>query len=179
MPPTHVFADETKEKGFVVTTGALSARDLATARRTMRGLIMPRQRRIHFTKESDARRKEVLDAIDQLGPEITIYDASTLPRRRQREACLSAIVADLADAGAQLLVLETDDSVLERDKRLLYQRVRELGCADRLQYHHLRAHQEPLLMIPDAVSWCWHRGGHWRVRIEAMNPTVRRVTNPG
>ncbi|WP_245266963.1 hypothetical protein [Saccharomonospora piscinae] len=85
------------------------------------------------------------------------------------------MVADLAVARAQLLVLETDDSVVEWDKRLLYRRVREVGCADTLQYRHLRAHEEPLLMIPDAVSWCWHRGGEWRARIEEMDPVVQRL----
>jgi hypothetical protein len=37
---------------------------------------MARQRRIHFTKESDARRKQILDALGELALEVTIYDGS-------------------------------------------------------------------------------------------------------
>jgi hypothetical protein len=122
MPGVHVFVDETKEKGYLVTVAALLPGDLVTARRVMRGLVMPRQRRVQFTKESDPRRKQILDCIGELQPKVTIYDGSAWPRRRQREACLHAMVEDLAVADARMLVLEKDESVEELDKRLLYRR---------------------------------------------------------
>jgi hypothetical protein len=173
--PKHVFVDETKEHGYLVTAAAVLTGDLAAARRVIRGLIMPRQRRIHFTKESDARRKQILDALGELALEVTIYDGSAHPRRRQREACLHSMVADLAAIDARLLVIERDESVEELDRKLLYRRVRELGCADTLVYRHQRTHEEPLLVIPDAIAWCWYRGGHWRTRISPMVTAVRKV----
>jgi len=39
----------------------------------------------------------------------------------------------------------------------------------------LRAHSEPLLAIPDAIVWCWQRGGHWKARVSAMISEVRVV----
>ena len=148
---------------------------LVAARRAIRGLVMPRQRRLHFTKESDARRKQILDTIAELALEVTIYDAGAHPRRRQREACLCRMVADLAARDVRLLVLERDESIEELDKKLLYRRVRELGCADTLVYRHQRAREEPLLMIPDAIAWCWQRGGQWRARVDSMVSEVRTV----
>ncbi|SFR21330.1 hypothetical protein SAMN04488564_105567 [Lentzea waywayandensis] len=164
----HVFVDETKEKGYLVTAAALVPGDLAAARRTVRGLIMANQRRIHFHKESDQRRKQILDVVVEIAPEVTIYDGSAHARRRQRDACLVRLVADLAGSGVSMLVLEQDDSVLEADKKLLYRCVRDLGCHDTLVYRHHRAHEEPLLALPDAVAWCWHRGGHWKKRVEPL-----------
>ncbi len=171
----HVFVDETKENGYLVTAAALLPGNLAQARQTMRGLVLGKQRRIHFTKESDARRKQILDAIEGLAPAVTVYDSSRHPRRQQRETCLHHLVGDLAAVQARMLVLETDDSLLALDKKLLYRRVRELGCADVLEYRHLRAHEEPLLMLPDAIAWCWHRGGWWRQRVRSLVADVREL----
>ncbi|MFD9705403.1 hypothetical protein [Lentzea sp. NPDC059081] len=168
----HVFVDETKEKGYLVTAAALVSGDLAAARRTVRGLIMANQRRIHFHKESDQRRKQILDAVVEIAPAVTIYDGSGCARRRQRDACLVHLVADLAKSGASMLVLEQDDSVLDADKKLLYRTVREQGCHEMLVYRHHRAHEEPLLALPDAIAWCWHRGGHWKKRVQPLVEAV-------
>jgi hypothetical protein len=174
MAAEHVFVDETKEKGYLVTAAALLPGNLERARRAARSLIMPRQRRVHFTSESDARRKQILDVIEELRPQATLYDSSGYPKRRQREACLLAVIEDLAVMQARMLVLETDDSIVELDRKLLYRRVRELGC-EGLEYRHQRAHEEPLLMIPDAIAWCWSRGGPWRDRVRAMVVEVRTL----
>jgi hypothetical protein len=64
---------------------------------------------------------------------------------------------------------------MEADRRWLYQRVREAGCTETLRYRHLRAHEEPLLAIPDAVAWCWAKGGEWRSRVEPLVEHVREV----
>lgn len=83
--------------------------------------------------------------------------------------------AEWADASrAQMLVLERDDSILRLDRQLLYQQVREHDCVE-LEYRHLRAHEEPLLAIPDAIAWCWQRGGPWRDRVRELVTEVRVV----
>ncbi|MGQ0576507.1 MAG: hypothetical protein ACT4RN_20210 [Pseudonocardia sp.] len=84
----HVFVDEVKERGYVVTAAALLSSDLAPARRIVQSLVMPRQRRLHFNKESDGRRKQIIDAIVEIAPQVSIYDATSQPRQRQRDACL-------------------------------------------------------------------------------------------
>jgi hypothetical protein len=64
---------------------------------------------------------------------------------------------------------------MEADRRWLYQRVRKAGCTETLEYRHLRAYEEPLLAIPDAVAWCWVKGGEWRGRVEPLVEHVREV----
>ncbi|GAB3576079.1 hypothetical protein GCM10027445_39550 [Amycolatopsis endophytica] len=167
------FADETKASGYLLTVAALLPADLAAARQVMRGLVMPGQRRIHFFKESDRRRKQILDVIAEVRPRIALYDSSGHHRRQQRAVCLTALLADLAARQARTLVLERDDAVLAEDRKVLYRLVRDLRCSETLQYRHHRAHEEPLLAIPDALAWCWQRGGHWRTRVKEMDAALR------
>lgn len=45
----HVFVDETKQRGYLVVAVVVPPTDLARCRKAVRGLILPRQRRIHFS----------------------------------------------------------------------------------------------------------------------------------
>lgn len=170
----HIFVDEVKERGYVVAAAALLPGDAAAARKVIESLVMPRQRRLHFHKERDARRKEILDAIEELRPSVVIYDGSARPRQRQRDACLIALVDDAITRRAELLVLERDDSVVEIDKKLIYQRIRAAGHPE-LRYRHQRAYEEPLLAVPDAIAWCWNRGGEWKRRVTPLITRVQRL----
>jgi hypothetical protein len=129
---SHVFVDETQDRGYLLAAAAVLPSSLVSARRTVRQLILPRQRRIHFFKESDGRRK-------------------------------------------QILVLERDDSLVAADRRVLYQQVQGQGLGGRLRYDHLRARDECLLIIPDAVAWSWARGGLWRKIVKPLVTGVRQV----
>lgn len=170
----HVFVDETKRQSLLLAAAALPPYRVATARRALLGLVLPGQRRLHLVKESDARRKQILDTITELKPVVTIYDASACPRRQQREACLRMLVADLATTRAERVVLELDEAVLDLDRTVLYRQVRELGATE-LRYEHLRTYEEPLLAIPDAIAWCWSNGRAWRQRVRELVHAVRIV----
>ncbi|MDQ3578737.1 MAG: hypothetical protein M3443_14320 [Actinomycetota bacterium] len=144
----HVFVDETKSRGLLLTAAVVLSGDLRVARREMRGLVMHGQRRLHFTKEQDSRRKAILDTIESLRPQVLIYDGSRHRHHRQRGECLRALMVDLAANNVERLVLELDESVIALDERVLYEQKRLLGCTD-LRFEHLRAHSEPLLAIPE------------------------------
>ena len=82
-----------------------------------------------------------------------------------RQACLRGVISYADYAGATRLVLERDDSLLAWDARRLWEITGEVGCRDTLRYSHARASEELLLAIPDAIAWCWAKGGDWRRRI--------------
>lgn len=167
-----MFVDETKSRGLLLTAAAVLPGDLQTARSEMRSLLRSGQRRLHFAKEQDGRRKKILDVIDELGPEVVLYDGSRHAHHQQRRACLEAMMVDLSANGTRMLVLELDDSVVRHDEQVLYEQKRRLACVD-LRFEHLRAHAEPLLAIPDAVAWCWQRGSHWKTRVQNLVVEVR------
>lgn len=171
----HVFVDEVKDGGYLIAAAAVLPGEVATARKKIRSLVLAGQRHLHFHKERDSRRKQILDVIDELAPQVTIYDATgIMPKKRRRDACLQQLITDLADSGARRLILDRDDSVVEVDKKLLYRCTRQAGCPD-LEYLHSRAHEEELLAVPDAVAWCWHRGGAWKKRVEPLVAAVRSL----
>ncbi len=57
-----------------------------------------------------------------------------------------------------MLILEQDDSLLDRDRRCRYARTRAAGTTS-LRYEHRRNATDQLLGIPDAIAWSWARGG--------------------
>lgn len=151
--------------------------DLAAARRALRALVMPGQRRLHMKKESDARRSAIIDAITVAGATATIYNAGR-PRHHElvaREACLRAVVTDVVAAGHHMLVVEQDDSLLWWDRQRLIEITRDVGCRDTLRYEHRRAEHELLSAVPDAIAWCWAKGGLWRDRVQPLVTEVRPI----
>lgn len=172
----HAFVDETMRGGYYLASAVLLPADLAQARKSINALILPGQRRIHFSRERDSRRREIITSIAALKPEVVLYDGSAHgDNRAARRACLESLVDDLAARGARRLVIEQDDSIWESDRRVLFAQTREVGCGSSLTYLHQRAHEECLLAIPDAVAWCWTRGGQWRGSVRPIVADVRQV----
>ena len=145
---SHIFVDETKDRDYLLVASAYVSSDIDELRKLMRALVLRGQRRVHMKKESEPRKRAI--------------------------ACLGALVVDAAHLDNPLLVLEQDDSLLDWDRRQLYALTRE-AQVPLLRYEHRRASVEQLLAIPDAIAWCWAKGGDWRRRIEPAVTTVKRV----
>ncbi|WP_147437323.1 hypothetical protein [Micromonospora musae] len=94
-------------------------------------------------------------------------DASDHPNMKAaRDASLVRLVAYAGKIGAARLVIEQDDSTIKADRRLLFDEVQKAGLSDTVRYDHLRAHEECLLAIPDALAWCWAKRGRWRAAVQ-------------
>jgi len=174
----HVFVDETKHRGYVLVASVAVSGELEALRRVVRGLVLPGQRRVHMKDENDSRKRAIAAAIVGVGVEAVVYDAGRRYRteREGRAECLRGLVEDAATAaGHTRLVIEQDDSLVSWDSQRLIELSRAAGCRDRLKYEHQRATAEQLLAIPDAVAWCWGKGGEWRRRIAPAVTAVRKV----
>ena len=164
--PDHVFADESKAHGLLVAAAVCAAEDVAAHRRVLRSVLLPGQRRLHFTKESTARRRKIISCIVEIDPVVRLYQAKRNDVDARRR-CLTSVVRDAA-AGAERVVVERDESTADFDQRTLFDAVRAYGCAATVTYAVLPAHGDPLLWIPDAVAWCWAAGGEWRATVAGM-----------
>lgn len=173
----HIFVDETKDRAYLLVASVHVDSDLNDLRAVVRGLVMKGQRRLHMKKESESRKRAIADALCNTGLSCTIYDAGRRYRAEldARAACLRALVNDVRSEVSTVIVLEQDDSLLASDRRLLYDLTRTAPGGSLLRYEHARASTEQLLGIPDAIAWCWAKGGHWRRRIEPLVTTVRQV----
>lgn len=157
----HAFVDESVVSTYIVAVALVPAERVAECRRVVRALLRGGQKRLHFSHESDRRRREILTGIERLGVEHRVY--TTKKGRNARDVCLERLVPDLSAAGVRRLVIERDDSLVTTERRLLFQLCRDLERD--LVYTHLRAKEDLLLCAPDAIAWCWSRGGEWRARV--------------
>jgi hypothetical protein len=169
----HAFVDESKGRrghGYLLVAASVMPCDVGRARKQVAALKLQNQRRIHFTAESDTRRKTILSVMEAtVAHSATVYDASAYRDPKEaRDVAMAALVDDLAKAGAELLVIEKDDQAVASDRKIIRQRSELAGCQDILRYQHLRAYEEPLLAIPDAVAWAWEKGGAWRRRASGL-----------
>ena len=171
MPGEHVFVDETKSGGLVVVAVATSSARVDMGRVAMRRLLQGSQRHLHFTKERDSRRKQIIREIVQLNVAIDVYDASKCDPRKARDLAMEMIVADLAAAQAVWLNIEMDESLAAAERKVLAAAVRRHGVEGELQYRHVPKRDEPMLWVADAAAWCWTHPG-WKERI---SPKIRDV----
>lgn len=173
----HVFVDETKHRDYLLVASVVVPAELDVMRKSLRELVLPGQRRLHMKNESDQRKRAIAAVIAGSGIVATVYDAGRRYRtdRDRRAACLQALIVDTAARGDALLVLEQDDTLLSWDKQRLIEFTRAAGCRETLRYEHRRASVEPLLALPDAIAWCWAKGGEWRRRIQPVVADTRSV----
>lgn len=166
--PYRVFVDESEVGGYSMTAVYVRPADVHRLRSELRGHLKPGQRSIHFTKERPEIRRAVLRAITTMPVRAEIYQVENRTRA-SRSTCLRAVAMANREGRCQQIVLDQNDSVLNMDRRVLGE---VLGHGWGGTYDHLHDHSEPLLWLPDAVSWAWHRGGEWRRALEGLDITV-------
>ncbi|OUE29313.1 hypothetical protein BFL35_15945 [Clavibacter michiganensis] len=163
-----LFVDESKAKGYTMVAVAVAAHDAPALRQQVRALVLPGQRRIHFTNESDSRRRAVLARLRDLGIRADVVHSDDRSELAARLSCLAAVVDLAAYRRDARIVLERDDSIEQIDRRFLFDQVDRRGLRGALSYTHETAHQEPLLGAADALAWSWTKGGDWPRRIAPM-----------
>lgn len=163
-----LFVDESKSKGYTMVAAVVVGEDIATIRQEIRALVLRGQRRIHFTKESDPRKRLVLARLVELKVQAHVFHCDAKSDARGREACLVGLVSHAAKHAHTRIVLERDESVEQADRRILYREVERHGIGGAVTYGLETAHQEPLLWIADAIAWSHTKGGEWRRRIRPL-----------
>ena len=145
--------------------------------KTLRGLLLPGQRRLHFTREGDRRRKNLLAAMRSLTVQVAIWQATGFPEMLARTKCVTPVIQGALKCDAESLVLERDESIEASDRRLIFEISQSEDTSKHLSFRHSVAHHEPLLWVSDAVAWSYARGGDW---VRRASPLVedRVVTVP-
>lgn len=165
----HSFVDESKDPSYLLVAALIRPAHLSSTRKLIRSLILPGQRRIHFVNESNRRRAQIVDRLVELPIETVIFESGGDEHDKiRRDKCLSSLVRHHVERDVRRLVLERDDSHADTDRRIVRRGLIAADAADQLSYELVRAYEEPLLAIPDAIAWCWPRGGHWRAKAKSL-----------
>lgn len=166
-PADRVYVDESKARGYYVVATASAIGDVQVAERSLRDLLKPGQRRIHFKSESDSRRRQLLSRMCALDVRVAVWVVKQLPDKEARPLSLGALVEEAARAGVNQLIIERDESLERADRRLIADVLRRQDGSE-LLYRHVAPHEHPLLWVSDAVAWCYSNGGDWIRRVEPI-----------
>ncbi|MHB1444818.1 MAG: hypothetical protein ACYCTI_00945 [Acidimicrobiales bacterium] len=165
------FSDESERTGvMLIAVVVLDPGAVDAARRKLRGLLLPGQRRVHTTDESSRRQRVLLDTvadIDGLSADILRYRRPQgVDRLSGRHLLLQAATGAVVGSGVVSWVLDDQDPAQRlRDRAAIAHAL--AGVDRRLHpvYDHRPAHSEPLLWAADAVCWAAGAGGDWQRRL--------------
>ncbi|WP_440711739.1 hypothetical protein [Herbiconiux sp. YIM B11900] len=163
-----LYVDESKSSGYTLVAAVVAPSESTAMKRAMRGLVLPGQRRLHFSSESDSRRKAILSTLTELEVRAHIIESSAKRESDGREECLIGLVGQAKKHSHSKLVLERDESIERSDRRILYRELGVHGLRAAVQYDLCAPYSEPLLWIPDAIAWSYAKGGDWKRRIAPM-----------
>ena len=174
-----VYVDESKSRGYLVVAACLYGDHLRATRKEVRNLILPGQRSLHMKDERDSRKREIADMISglgNLGMRVVVYDAGRSDTERDRRArCLEALVEHALEYEQARIVFDLDETLRSWDRQRMLELTRAASARERISYEHHHRHAEPMLAIPDAIAWCWSKGGIWRRRIRPIVSDVMKV----
>jgi hypothetical protein len=172
--PVHAFVDESARNGrYLIAAAIVEPAQVRHLRRTMRQLLLPGQRELHFQREKPIRRRLLADAIACLPVEVRVYSrACHRDDEPARQDCLNRLARDLVERGAHRLVIDSRRSQDINDERTLRRVLGPHPAETRMVYEHVDSTTESLLWIADAVAWCHGAGGDWRLRVKAITAAV-------
>lgn len=160
----HAFVDESRRGSrYYVAVAIVQPGHLRLLRQSLRGLLKPGQREIHFAKEKDDLRRRLADAISRLPVEVAIF-SRTCDRCEEpaRKTCFTAMTLDLVRRKTNRLVIDSRSHRDVIDEATLGNLLR--NTESKFSYEHV-ATGEPLLWVADVAAWCYGAGSHWRKRI--------------
>ncbi len=170
----HAFVDESaRARRYLVAAAIAEPANVRRLRQSMRGLLLPGQRELHFKQEKPIRRRCIADAIARLPVEVHVY-SRTWHRHDEpaRQKCMEHLAHDLLARQAHRLVIDTRNERDVHDERTLRRVLGPHPSASLLVYEHVDSTSEPLLWIADAVVWCYGAGQEWRRRVERVTAAV-------
>lgn len=168
------YVDECKLGGFTLAASSIPCGEVTRLRATVNGLRMPAQPRIHFVSESPQRRKHIITTLTEAGAiKTVVYDARGIVNIKDgRDTAMARMAADQAAIPASRIVIESDDSLIATDQAIIRDQLEKAGVTEIVGVDHMKAYEEQLLAVPDAVAWCFTHGGEWAKLAEPLIANV-------
>jgi hypothetical protein len=130
-------------------------------RSELKSLLLPGQRSIHFAKESDRRRRQILAKVKEFEVSTYVFDTHLKPDATSRELALRQLLTDLAP---KQICLELDVSSLNRDQAVLADFEKQSKARNlEFGFGFEIPSREPLLWLPDIFAWCYQRGPKFKL----------------
>ncbi|MBF4632766.1 hypothetical protein ITJ42_16235 [Clavibacter michiganensis subsp. phaseoli] len=159
-PVFRAFLDESsanrgdERQEYLVCAALISDADCDSVREQLRPLLLPGQIKLHWTDESERRRRDIVSRIVDLGPMnivVSHLDARRKRVERYRRKSLEVLYHELVTMETFDLTLECRSDSQDKDDRAHIVALQSQGLDRRLRIGHQRGGDEPLLWIADAV----------------------------
>jgi vacuolar-type H+-ATPase subunit F/Vma7 len=149
---SHVFVDETKSGAFTLAAVRIDDHDVARLRRSLRGLLLPGQERIHLAKEQDRRRREILSELTRHRIRAIFVQSRHPDQIAARQECLQTLLAEFSRNDSVRIVVERDDSAERADTRTLSSTMNRLGLTRSMSFELMAPRHDPGLWAADAIA---------------------------
>lgn len=172
----HVFVDESVRRDglYRLTAVAVPATALTSVSRAVRLRTPEGATRMHFSSESDKRRRATLRSFAELPLEaVAIVGPYPVRSNEQtaRNACISALVS-LAVGRVASLTFDTRGADRDKADRLAIRRELARFPDSEILYGHRGSRDEVLLSLPDCVGWAVGAGGRWMLMVEGFTKVL-------
>jgi hypothetical protein len=141
---------------YILAAALIEPCALDEIRTKVRGLLIPRQRKMHWHDESTRRRDTIIQAIADLEALHVVVVRSGIPEEtseRRRRKCLERMVCELDQRGVDLIVAESrEKSQNARDMKVFNVLRSSQTIGSQLRLCHQPGPVEPALWIADAVA---------------------------
>lgn len=139
---------------YMVCAAIVDPDDAETIREALYPLRLRGQIKLHWTDESNSRRKKIVEtlaSIDSMQAIITHRSEPSRKTERFRRKCLEQMYYELSNMQIQDVVLESRQETQNKKDREHIVALQGQGQCAGLRIRHVRGGDDPLLWIPDAV----------------------------
>jgi len=156
----RAFADESSanrgenQQEYLIGAALIPADKCETLREKLRPLLLPGQIKLHWTDESEPRRRSIIKLLcelDAMNVVIAHRSARQKKTERFRRKCLGDFYSEMAAMNVQDVTLESRSPKQDKLDRAHIVGLQNSGLTRDVRIAHLRGGDEPLLWIADAV----------------------------
>jgi hypothetical protein len=166
------YVDESTAKRYRLCLVAIPTKSLTTIHSQLMSLVLPGQRQIHMSKESDRRRREILNAIlnNPSWRAVVVQSAwnARIDNQTRQQLFLLAATQPIWQEIRHLVIERSTHN--QRDARTLFW-IRE-KISNRFDFVFSDPKDEAGLWVADILAWAYSKGGSWRTmtqtRIEVL-----------
>ena len=163
----NMYIDECKEGRYIFAAIIVEEHAGPRLRKALRQHVES-GRNIHFSKEKDSRKKQLLAEFESLGFRAVVFCVDGKQNFETRKGCIDQALKFASENSISKVTFETDESILKLEKLYVADYLRTNGLNETLGFDHRKKHEEPLLWVSDAIAWCVFRGGDWERRIAGI-----------
>lgn len=177
MTAIDAYVDESVRPGrYLMCAVLVEPAHAGRLRAALQDLLLARQRRLHFQRESRQRRHQILGAIVDLDVTVAVFSCRRdhgRSERAARAACLAAIVEHLQSLDREVTMYIERREGRDTDDHRVVNRSRRSSPA--LSYQHIRPGDDPLIWLPDCFAWPVGAGGTWLAQVRPAISVMREV----